>query len=99
MNMSLTYAIHDHEKIRQKIIQYLWTRSTKHQRDFSFKTRQIPVPCNPTLTTKILKENYIGSLIKQINHPKGTRATTFKTQFWKHTSPDQSSKNMEVNTK
>jgi hypothetical protein len=75
--------IHNKEHIRKKIIRYLWKRSAKHERDISFKTRQLPTTCNPTLTTKILKENYVGTIIKQINHPKGTRATTFKTQFWR----------------
>jgi len=83
--MGLTYKIHDHEQIRKKIVRYLWNRTAKHQRDISFKSRQIPVPCSPNLTTRILKEHYVGNLIKQINHPKGTRATTFKTQFWRQT--------------
>lgn len=80
--MRLTYRTHNHEHIRKKIIEYLWERTAKYERDVSFKSKQIPVSCNPSLTTRILKEHYVGNVIKQLNHPNGTHPTIFKTQFW-----------------
>ena len=82
------YPIHNKEKLRQQIITYLWNRSNLHQRDFSFKTKQITehtdIDAPPHYLTQIIKENYLGTLIKQINHPSSGRSTVFKTQFWRH---------------